>query len=140
MHERIQKIIKQLDLLPHPEGGFYRETWRSDEVFDRVDKSKRSTGTAIYFLIPEGVVTHWHVVKSAEMWHFYSGSPLVLEIENEGGEVDEIVMSSNLEGGFVPQALVKPNQWQRAYSTGLYSLVGCTVSPGFDFEDFSIRE
>lgn len=139
MHAEIKKIIRQLELLPHPEGGFYKETWRSSESIKRKDNSVRPTGTAIYFLIPEGVKTHWHKVKSAEMWHFYSGDPLVLEIENKEDELEEIVMSANLSGGFVPQALVKPNQWQRAYSTGLYSLVGCTVSPGFDFDDFEIR-
>lgn len=139
MHSEIQKIIDQLNLLPHPEGGFYTETWKSDEFFTRKDGLQRASGTAIYFLIPEGVITHWHKVKSAEMWHFYSGAPLVLEIENEESETEEIMMDSNLSGGFVPQALVKPNQWQRAYSTGLYSLAGCTVSPGFDFQDFEIR-
>jgi predicted cupin superfamily sugar epimerase len=139
MHSEISHIIKQLDLKPHPEGGYYKETWRSEQLLITDEGKTRTSGTAIYFLIPEGVITQWHVVKSAELWHFYSGSPLVLELETENGETEEVLMSANLAGGFVPQALVKPNQWQRAYSTGLYSLVGCTVSPGFDFEDFAIR-
>ncbi len=139
MHSEIQALIKQLQLTPHPEGGWYRETWRSEETFTRDNGSVRTTGTAIYFLVPEGVTTSWHKVSSAEMWHFYAGAPLVLELEDEHGETEEILMSSHIVGGFVPQALVKPNQWQRAYSTGLYSLVGCTVSPGFDFQDFVMR-
>ncbi|TNE72952.1 cupin domain-containing protein [bacterium] len=139
MEKSIERIIQQLELQPHPEGGWYRETWRSDEVLIREDGKSRSSGTAIYFLVPQGIITSWHKVKSAEMWHFYAGSPLILELETELGDVEEVIMSSNLDGGFVPQVLVKPNQWQRAYSTGLYSLVGCTVSPGFDFEDFEMR-
>ena len=137
----IKKLIQLLDLKPHPEGGWYRETWRSEETFTRTNGSERASGTAIYFLIPQGVKTHWHKVNSTKIWHFYSGSPLVLELKNEEtNELEEIMMGTNLEGGFVPQALVKPNQWQRAYSTGEYTLVGCTVSPGFDFLDFEMVE
>jgi uncharacterized protein len=135
----IDKLNQILDLKPHPEGGWYRETWRSAETMTTKEGNTRNSGTCIYFLVPKGVVTSWHKVKSAEIWHFYSGDPLILELENEEGELEEIMMGTNLEGGFLPQALVKPNQWQRARSLGEYSLVGCTVSPGFDFLDFEMR-
>ena len=78
----IKKLIQLLDLKPHPEGGWYRETWRSEETFTRTNGTERASGTAIYFLIPQGVKTHWHKVNSAEIWHFYSGAPLVLELKN----------------------------------------------------------
>lgn len=136
----IKKIIEQLQLIPHPEGGWYRETWRSTTQTTLENGDIRSSGTSIYFLIPHGVTMHWHKVKSAEIWHFYSGSPLVLELKNNALETEEILMGNQLEAGFVPQATVNPNQWQRAYSLGAYSLVGCTVSPGFDFSDFTMTE
>lgn len=135
----IDEIIAKLDLQPHPEGGFFKEMWRSDEILKRTNGDIRSVGTSIYFLLPKGVISAWHKVESVEIWHFYSGDPLILELEDDAGKLIKIEMHSDVLNGGNPQALVKHGQWQRAYSTGEYSLVGCTVSPGFDFEDFTMR-
>jgi predicted cupin superfamily sugar epimerase len=122
-------IIDALGLAPHPEGGWYRQTW-CDEA-----------GSAIYFLLREGEDSVWHrVLGRAEVWHFYGGAPLELAIDEENGErVSTIRLGHDLAGGERPQAVVPAGSWQRARSTGPWTLVGCTVSPPFSFEAFEIR-
>jgi hypothetical protein len=133
--ETAEEIIRHLDLKPHPEGGFYRETWRET----RADGG-RASGTAIYFLLPGGVENRWHRVDAAEIWHFYAGAPLELSIERADGAAEKRVLGTALLDGEEPQLEVPAGAWQRARSLGRWTLVGCTVSPGFLFERFEIRE
>lgn len=129
------QVIERLQLAPHPEGGWFRETWRHDP-----GDGGRGAGTAVYFLLAEGERSHWHRVLDAdEMWHWYAGAPLSLHIWAEGdGTVDVRLLGPELTGGQVPQALVPASAWQAAESTGPWTLVGCTVSPAFMFEKFEL--
>ena len=136
LKERSQYIIDVLELEPHPEGGFYREIYRNDELVTRENNQSRSAGTAIYFLLPEGICTDWHRLEVDELWHFYEGNELILEIINTEGKFQQLKLCDSLAKEDRYQQLVPKNCWQRAYSTGSYSLVGCTVTPGFEFEDF----
>jgi uncharacterized protein len=132
-----QEIIQQLALIPHPEGGYYRETFR-----DPLPLGQRSASTAIYFLLPRGEVSRWHRIDASEVFHFYGGAPLELKTRNEGqANAQEVtrILGPDLLAGQRPQLVVAPQLWQSARSLGDYSLVGCTVSPGFEFEHFEIE-
>lgn len=141
----VKDYIKQLDLLPHPEGGFYRETYRSVEVIPQNGlpqgfSSARNFATAIYFLIERNNFSALHKIKSDETWHFYAGNPLeVVEITEEG-KLKKTLVGSNIGLGEVFQYTVRANTWfgSRVKVGGAFSLVGCTVSPGFDFNDFEM--
>lgn len=137
LSEKTQQIISSLNLEQHPEGGYYRETYRSEMVLES-EFGTRNVGTAIYFLLPENVVSEWHVVRSDEMWHFYDGAPLVLEVISPEGQFEKMILGNQISQGHFPQHLVPANWWQRAYSLGEFTLVGCTVKPGFDFVDFEM--
>lgn len=126
------EIIALLDLSPHPEGGHYRETFRDPRTVEG-----RSVGTAIYFLLSAGERSHWHMVDAAELWHFYDGAPLELQIADAGGR-RTVILGPDLAGGQRPQAVVPTGAWQAAASTGDWTLVGCTVAPGFEFEGFDL--
>jgi hypothetical protein len=127
------EIIARLELEPHPEGGHFRETFRDP----RLDANGRSVSTAIYFLLARGERSHWHRIDAVEVWHFYAGSPLALEIaDGDGRRV--ITLGSDLAAGQIPQAVVPAHAWQAAESTGDWTLVGCTVAPGFDFAKFEL--
>jgi uncharacterized protein len=130
-----RQVIDRLELAPHPEGGWFRETWRHDP-----GDGTRGAGTAVYFLLAEGERSHWHRVLDAdEMWHWYAGAPLTLRIWAEGdSRVADHVLGPDLAGGEQPQALVTASAWQAAESTGAWTLVGCTVSPAFLFEQFEL--
>lgn len=136
-------VAEQLDLAPHPEGGWYRETWRSPVSLRPADyDGPRSAATAIYFLLQPGEQSRWHVVRSDELWLWHSGGPLVLQI---GGTDDEpaaeavIVLGDGLTAGHRPQAVVPGGVWQRAASAAdVPVLVSCVVVPGFDFADFRV--
>jgi predicted cupin superfamily sugar epimerase len=126
-------IIARLGLKPHPEGGHYRETFRDK----RLDTNGRPLSTAIYFLLARGERSHWHRIDAVEVWHHYAGSALTLHIADDGGE--RIVrLGSDLAAGEAPQAIVPPHAWQAAGTTGDWTLVGCTVAPGFDFAKFEL--
>lgn len=126
------QIIETLGLAPHPEGGFFRETWRADNA-------GRAHGTAIYFLLRGSDRNRWHTVDAAEIWHFYSGAPLVLSISaTDTGPAQDLMLGPDLAAGQRPQGIVPPGHWQMARSTGDYTLVGCTVSPGFEFDRFTL--
>ncbi|WP_135505424.1 cupin domain-containing protein [Roseovarius aestuariivivens] len=126
------EIIARLNLAPHPEGGFFRETWRADNA-------GRATGTAIYFLLRGQDNNRWHKVDAGEIWHFYAGAPLVLSISaTDDGLATDHVLGPDLAEDQMPQILVPPHHWQMARSTGDFTLVGCTVSPGFEFENFTL--
>lgn len=127
------EIIAALGLEPHPEGGFYRETWRHD-----APRGARAAGTAIYFLLTQEGASRWHRVDAAEIWHFYAGAPLLLSVADSGRDVHDEILGVDLAAGQRPQRIVPAGAWQRARSLGPYSLVGCTVSPGFEFARFEI--
>jgi predicted cupin superfamily sugar epimerase len=127
------EIIARLDLKPHPEGGHYRETFRDKSL----DTCGRSRSTAIYFLLARGERSHWHRVDAVEAWHYYAGATLTLRIADEGGE-RSVALGADLAAGEVPQAVVPAHAWQAAESTGDWTLVGCTVAPGFEFAKFEL--
>src|ERR1044072_4542404 len=126
-------IIRLLDLKPHPEGGHFRETFRDG----RTDDTGRAASTAIYFLLARGERSHWHRVDAAEVWHYYAGAPLVLEMAaGEGGAIRRMKLGPDLAMGERPQGVVPANHWQAAETLGDWTLVGCTVAPGFEFAHF----
>ncbi|MCP2340045.1 cupin domain-containing protein [Actinomadura rupiterrae] len=131
-----------LDLLPHPEGGWYRETWRTGQTFTPEGyPGPRSSATGIYFLLPPGEESMWHAVRSDEVWLWHAGGPLDLVIGGDGdgpsAETTTIVVGPDVVAGQVPQALVPAGHWQAARPSGDREvLVSCVVSPGFDFADF----
>jgi uncharacterized protein len=126
-------IIARLDLKPHPEGGHYRETFRDAAG----DESGRARSTAIYFLLARGERSHWHRIDAPEIWHYYAGHALTLQIAG-GGPRRLVRLGPDLTAGEEPQAIVPPHAWQAAESTGDWTLVGCTVAPGFDFAAFEL--
>lgn len=127
------EIVARLELKPHPEGGHYRETFRDA----RVDANGRSLSTAIYFLLARGEHSHWHRIDAVETWHYYAGSALTLQIADDGGR-RTVRLGPDLAAGEVPQASVPAQAWQSAEATGDWTLVGCTVAPGFDFAKFEL--
>lgn len=127
------EIIRLLGLQPHPEGGHYRETFRDTAT----DAAGRAASTAIYFLLREGEVSRWHRVDAAEAWHWHAGAPLVLTMVDAAGR-HEIRLGSDLAAGERPQAVVPVGAWQQAASLGAWTLVGCTVAPGFQFSGFEL--
>ena len=129
------EIIRLLELQPHPEGGHYRETFRDSQSDDAI--SGRAASTAIYFLLRAGEISRWHRVDAAEVWHWYAGAPLVLSIA-EGAEKREVRLGTDLLAGERPQAVVPARAWQQAQSLGAWTLVGCTVAPGFEFAGFEL--
>jgi uncharacterized protein len=140
---RAQELIQALKLQPHPEGGFYRETWRSELTLPQAILpanygGDRTAGTAILFLLPTGHSSRWHRVKSAELWFHQAGDPLELGIAEDLAQVNEPII---LGRDYCFQAIVPPNWWQRAKpepGDRGYSLVACVVVPGFDFADFEL--
>jgi uncharacterized protein len=127
------EIIARLGLAPHPEGGHYRQTW-VDET-----SAGRPAGTCIHFLLKAGERSHWHRVDAVEIWHFYAGAPLILSIAaGAAGPAREHRLGPDLATGEMPQVIVPRDHWQAARSTGDWTLVGCTVSPGFRFEGFEL--
>ncbi len=128
-----QDIIDHLKLQHHPEGGWFRETWRADN-------EGRATGTCIYFLLAEGERSHWHRVDATEIWLFHAGAPLILSISDTdtGPAVDHTLTSDLVQGA--PQLIVPKGHWQAARTTGEYTLVSCTVSPGFEFDGFELAD
>ena len=127
-------IIARLELKPHPEGGHYRETFRDASV----DTNGRARSTAIYFLLARGERSHWHRIDAVEVWHYYAGDALTLQIANDGCVPHLVKLGPDLAGGERPQAIVPASAWQCAETTGDWTLVGCTVTPGFDFARFEL--
>ena len=126
-------IIRLLELQPHPEGGHYRETFRDTRTID----GKRAASTAIYFLLARGERSHWHRVDAVETWHWHAGAPLRLEIaDNE--KPASILLGPDLAAGQRPQGIVPTGAWQAAETLGDWTLVGCTVAPGFEFAGFEL--
>ena len=127
-------IIAALNLAPHPEGGYFRQTWVADAA-----PGERAAGTAIYFLMKGGFPSHWHTVDATEIWHFHAGAPLLLRTAaTEAGPVQTQTLGSHITRGHRPQGIVPTGHWQAAATTGDWTLVGCTVSPGFRFDGFTL--
>ncbi len=125
-------IISGLDLAPHPEGGYYRQTWVADN-------EGRPTGTAIYFLLKDGENSHWHTVDATEIWFYHAGAPLILSVsKTDKGPAQDILIGPDHAADQQPQAIVPTRYWQAARTTGEWTLVSCTVSPGFDFSGFHL--
>jgi uncharacterized protein len=133
MTDESGRIIAALGLQPHPEGGYYAETWRENPR-----GGGRGSGTAIYYLLRAGEISAWHRVDATEIWHWYAGSPLKLRLSDDGVKLREILLGPDVVAGQRPQGIVPPHGWQSAESTGGWTLVGCTVSPAFDFAGFEM--
>ena len=127
------EIIVTLRMTPHPEGGHFVETWRHV-----ADGSGRGAGSAIYYLLQAGERSHWHRVDAAEIWHWYAGAALALSRSDDGRRAEVAMLGSDLAGGQRPQIVIPPGVWQSAVSIGAWTLVGCTVSPAFQFEGFEL--
>jgi uncharacterized protein len=126
-------LIRLLALAPHPEGGHFRETFRDT----RTVGNGRAASTAIYFLLARGERSHWHRVDAVEIWHWYAGAPLRLSL-NDGSHTTELRLGPDVAAGERPQGVVPAGVWQAAESLGDWTLVGCTVAPGFDFAGFEL--
>jgi predicted cupin superfamily sugar epimerase len=126
-------MIRLLDLKPHPEGGHFRETFRDTRALD----GGRAASTAIFFLLARGERSHWHRVDAVEVWHYYAGAPLKLEIA-DGDARTTVTLGADIAAGERPQGIVPAGAWQAAHSLGDWTLVGCTVAPGFEFAGFEL--
>jgi uncharacterized protein len=130
-------VIRLLDLAPHPEGGHYRETFRDAATIASATSPERAASTAIYFLLAAGEVARWHRVDAAEVWHWYAGASLDLTVAGAEGR-RSVRLGPDLAAGERPQAVVPAGAWQQASSMGSWTLVGCTVAPGFEFAGFEM--
>ncbi|EYD76758.1 hypothetical protein of Cupin superfamily [Rubellimicrobium mesophilum DSM 19309] len=129
-----ERIIEALALRLHPEGGWFRQTWVAE-----AGPGERPAGTCILFLLKRGERSHWHRVDSVEIWHFHAGAPLVLSLaESDQGPASARVLGPDVLAGQSPEVVVPKDWWQAARTTGDWTLVGCTVSPGFRFEGFTL--
>lgn len=129
-----KEVILALGMLRHPEGGWYVQTFEDSEKTDG-----RARSTAIYYLLEHGDASRWHRVDAVEVWHFYAGAPLQLRI-SDGESIDEHLLGPEISNGQRPQVVVPTRAWQSAVSTGEWSLVGCTVAPGFLFSGFELAD
>ena len=127
-------MVRLLDLKPHPEGGHFRETFRDT----RAVEGGRAASSAIYYLLARGERSHWHRTDAAEVWNWYAGAPLRLDIAPETEARERVTLGSDLAAGERPQWVVPAHAWQAAETLGEWTLVGCTVAPGFDFAQFEL--
>lgn len=130
---RVEDIVATLGLVPHPESGWYRETWR-----DAPGDGSRGAGTAILFLLDAAQHSHWHRVDAAELWLWHAGGPLVLTLSPDGHDAEAHLLGPDLAAHQLPQRLVPRGWWQTAASLGRWTLVSCTVSPAFSFDGFEL--
>ena len=142
----IEQLISSLDLQPHPEGGYFRETYRSlgeieESSLDPEYKGKRNYSTCIYFLLTSDNFSAFHKIKQDEIWHFYDGTPIKIHMISPSGEYSYQLVGRDLAKGEVPQFVVPGGYWfaSEVVESNSFSLVGCTVSPGFSFEDFELN-
>jgi len=129
-----EDIIRLFGLQAHPEGGYYRETFR-----DRGTVGGRSASTAIYFLLKQGQISRWHRIDAVEIWHWYAGASIRLRIQMENGPIEAVLLGTDFSKTEQPQVIVPANAWQTAETLGDWTLAGCTVAPGFEFEQFELR-
>ncbi|HVJ02257.1 MAG TPA: cupin domain-containing protein [Sphingomonas sp.] len=132
--DEARRIIETLGLAPHPEGGWYRETWRAEAATD----GARPGGTAIHFLLEAGQRSHWHRVDADELWLWHAGSPLDVLMEEETGEIRTLALGGDVTRGYAPHVLVPANRWQSTEARSGWALVSCVVVPGFRFEGFEL--
>lgn len=142
-----KEIIDKLNLLPHPEGGFFKETFRSKGSISQNELSNgysgpRNYSTAIYFLLTSDSFSAFHRIKQDEFWHYYDGAPINVHVIDSDGKYSCTVVGKDLNSGQIPQFVVEGGSWfaSEVHGNGDFSLVGCTVSPGFDFDDFEMAE
>ena len=128
-----EEVIAALDLTPHPEGGFFRETFR-----DTAPAGQRGASTAIYYLLRAGELSRWHRIDAVEVWHWYAGAPLLLSLSPDGRRRQTLRLGGALAAGERPQAAVPARAWQSARSLGAWTLAGCTVAPAFQFAGFEL--
>ena len=145
MHEKAKYYIQKLQLEKHPEGGYFKEIYRSGEMFfiDAPQKNtKRNVSTSIYFLLEGTQISKFHRLKSDELWHFYDGSAVKVYLIDETGKLTELRLGKKNESGELFQAVIKKNIWFAAevVNKKSFALIGCTVSPGFDFSDFELAK
>ena len=141
MSPEIQFWMNKLNLIPHPEGGYFREIYRSSDLLSMPDfNGKRSISTAIYYLLTEGNFSAFHRIRSDECWHFYAGDPLSIHIIHSDGSFKTKIIGNQVNSNVAPFAVVPKNAWFASKSNGAFSLVGCTVAPGFSFEDFEMAQ
>ena len=145
--EKIEALIKGLHLQPHPEGGYYREAYRCQTEAEESSlgpgySGKRSFCTCIYFLLPSGSISAFHKIRQDEIWHFYDGAPLLLHMISPDGSYSAVTIGRDLSNGEVPQFVVPGGNWFAAEvcAPEAFCLMGCTVSPGFDFRDFELAK
>ncbi|GAA3626685.1 cupin domain-containing protein [Flavivirga jejuensis] len=141
----IQKIVDKLELQPHPEGGYFKEVYRSGGLINEENLGEGFTGqrnyaTSIYFLLTSDSFSAFHRIRQDEIWHFYKGAPIKLHIISDAGIYSNTIIGNDIEKGQNPQFVVKAKDWFAAevIDENAYALVGCTVSPGFDFSDFEL--
>lgn len=140
-----QDIVRKLDLNPHPEGGYFRETYRSgdvlpEDVLDKNIQGSRNTSTGIYYLLESGDFSAFHKINQDEMWHFYLGDAIELSMISEHGKLSTVIIGSDILKGELLQFIVPKNYWfgARILKENSFALLGCTVAPGFDFKDFTL--
>jgi uncharacterized protein len=145
MRKSAQYWIDKLNLIPHPEGGYYRETYRAElsiaqEALPPQFPGSRLISTAIYFLLEGENFSAFHRLRSDELWHFYAGSPIAVHVIEPDGTRSEILLGSDPDAGQVLQGVVRADRWfaSRVRDSGSFALAGCTVAPGFDFADFEM--
>ncbi|WP_107037475.1 cupin domain-containing protein [Brumimicrobium mesophilum] len=145
MKSKVEKLVETLNLSPHPEGGFYRETYRSsgnvsESSLGSKYQGERSYSTCIYFLLTSDNFSAFHKIKQDEIWHHYDGSPIKLHMISAQGEYSVQIIGKDIENGQLPQYVVEGGCWfgSEVLNENDYSLTGCTVSPGFSFEDFEL--
>lgn len=145
MNQEIEGIIEKLDLTPHPEGGYFKETYRSEGLIDKKSLDTKYSGnrnysTSIYFLLTSGAFSAFHKIHQDEVWHFYSGSPILLHMIDQEGHYSKVAIGGDLNKDETPQFIVQGGVWfaSEVKNENSYSLVGCTVAPGFDFDDFEL--
>lgn len=140
----IERIVKELDLVAHPEGGFYRETFRSDQSSVPPEQlgisTERNLSTAIYFLLTKGNFSAFHRIKQDEVWHHYLGDAIAIHCISPEGDYEKLLLGKDFENGELPQHVVQGGTWFASETLGDYSLAGCTVAPGFDFADFEMAK
>ena len=141
----VEEIITTLDLKPHPEGGYFRETYRSEEFISKSNLSEdfqgsRNYSTSIYYLLESKDFSAFHKINQDEIWHFYSGNSIELHCISEEGKLTSVIIGKDITKGEVPQYIVPKHHWfaAKVVKSNTYALVGCTVSPGFDFKDFEL--
>jgi predicted cupin superfamily sugar epimerase len=145
--QEAEEIVKKLNLSPHPEGGYFSEIYRNEEIIPQNHLPARYDGerkyiTSIYFLLKGDNISHFHILKSDEIWYFHSGAPIIAHKISEDGKYEKEILGINFAAGEKPQVIFKRNTWFAAevFDKESYTLIGCAVAPGFEFSDFKLGD